>query len=94
MGEVDGGSGDPEPRLDHVSGFQTCPRKLEEKRGEAESNFLAELKGFQGDPGKELALPNQWSRVEMRALVAAAESLNMRVVEEEERVRVVKECGL
>ena len=39
-------------------------------------------------------LPNQWSRVEMRALVAAAESLNMKVVEEEKRVRVVKECGL
>lgn len=73
-------------------------KKLEEKRGEVESNFyenfLAELKGFQGDPGKELALPNQWSRVEMRALVAAAESLNMKVVEEEKRVRVVKECGV
>ena len=73
-------------------------KKLEERRGEVESNFyenfLAELKGFQGDPGKELALPNQWSRVEMRALVAAAESLNMKVVEEEKRVRVVKESGV
>lgn len=73
-------------------------KKLEEKRGEVESNFyenfLVELKGFQGDPGKELALPNQWSSVEMRALVAAAESLDMKVVEEEKRLRVVKKTGV
>jgi len=73
-------------------------KKLEEKRGEVESNFyenfLAELKGFQGDPGKELALPNQWSSVEMRALVAAAEALNMKVVVEEKRVRVIKESDV
>ena len=70
-------------------------KRLEEKRGEVEANFyenfLAELKPFQDEVGKELALPNQWSHIEMRALVAAAEDLNMRVVEEDTRVRVIKE---
>ena len=68
---------------------------MEEKRGEVEAdfyeNFLAELKPFQDEVGKELALPNKWSHIEMRALVAAAEDLNMRVVEEDTRVRVIKE---
>ena len=70
-------------------------KRLEEKRGEVEANFyenfVAELKPFQDEAGKELALPNQWSHIEMRALVAAAEDLNMRVVEEDTRVRVIKE---
>ena len=76
-------------------------KRLEEKRGEVEANFyenfLAELKPFQDEAGTELALPNQWSHIEMRALLAAAEDLNMRVVEEDSRVRVIKEsqslCG-
>merc|ERR1712013_719537 len=75
--------------------YGKAQRMLEEKRGEVEANFyenfLAELKPFQYEVGKELALPNQWSHIEMRALIAAAEDLNMRVVEEDTRVRVIKE---
>jgi len=68
--------------------------KLEAKRGEVEKdfyeNFLAELRGFQAAPARELVLPAQWTPVELKALAAAGEALGMQVTVEEHRVRVTK----